>query len=112
MKSVIWNYKDKKLSRNEAIERIYELGFVDDKIRGWVKSLGTTQIHIIPSDGFMTIHRDNDLHTVMGGSKTRMLLLKTRAELDRDIKFLLLYKLKLFINVRLKKLLKSLYKKL
>lgn len=109
MKSVIWNYSENNLSREQAIKRIYEIGFKDDKIRGWIKPLGSTQLHIIPSDGFMTIHRDNDLHTVMGGEKTRKILLNVLAQLQDNKQKLLKYRLQ-FIVKEFRKFIKKVWK--
>jgi len=109
MKSVIWNYSD-NISRKKAEERIYKLGFKDDKIRGWIKPLGKTQIHIIPSDNYMIIHRDDENHMVMSGIKIREILLYMRDRFDNKnhsiIKYIFIVKLR-----KIKKYFKKLYKK-
>ena len=108
MKSVIWRYKEQKLTRQQAIEKILKIGFKDSD-KGWVKSLGSTRLHICQSDGYMTIHRDNDLHTVMGGEKTRKILLKVLAQLQDNKPKLLKYRLQ-FIVKEFKKFIKKVWK--
>lgn len=97
MKSVIWYYPKEKLSRKEAEDKIYKIGFKDAS-KGWQKSLGTTRLHIIPSDGYMSIHRDNDLHTLMGGTKTRKILMEVLAQLQDNKRELFIYRIERIVK--------------
>lgn len=109
MKSIIWNYPQQGLTREQAEQKIYSLGFRDAE-KGFEMVFGDTRIHIIPSGDYMTMHRDNKHHTVMGGTKTRKLLKSVLADLENNSVKILSIKLEQYTKKFLQRLGKKLIK--
>lgn len=80
-----WHHKKKKLSYDQAINRILSIGFTSAN-RGYEKVLKNgNRLHIISHADYFSIHIDDSKHNVVGGAKVDKKLRETIAELEGDM---------------------------